>query len=156
MYSKIYSMKCVVIENGRYNADNLLFFYRHDREIPFATPFPTQPPATTCNNMLVMDVQEDGHVTVIMKTQDPIYMYAHCNRIVQRIEVESGKLIASRSDGVMTELWVKDCGRFYVRDGAVPSPIDCSPWDLKIGGVDGVPPDRTLSELRLSGGWYLA
>lgn len=141
-------MKCVVIENGRYNADDLFFFYNNDREIPFATPFPSRH-LNLCDKMLVMDVQANGHVTVIMKHQNPIFL--HHKPLVQRVWERSGKLIASRSDGALTELWVKDCGRFYVRDGAMPSPIDCSPWGLKMSGIDGLPPDRALSDFRLMG-----
>lgn len=125
-------MQYVTIPVGRYASHALSWFYRGEKVLSLDCPFPCKWERNDFREqfryedekMLVLDVQEDGYVHVLI-LRDPRKVEPGDDRVWGLM----GKLLQCRTDGFLTEVLVKDCGKFYIQSSAEPSPIDCHIWD---------------------------
>lgn len=125
-------MQHATIQVGRYASHALSWFYRGERVLPLDCPFPCKRERLEYGGqfryerekMLVLDVQEDGYVHVLIR-RDPRTREPGDDRVWGLM----GKLLQCRTDGTLTEALVEDCGKFYIKNGAEPSPIDCYIWE---------------------------
>ena len=110
------------IQPGRYDKSDLLWFYRGERHVPVDQPFPSREMHTDyCRHRMLqpelhLSLQGKVHIEILQPTR---WGWSDMSLM--------GSLIWSREDSDSIELFVENCGKFYLRKGAKPTGTELAP-----------------------------